>query len=110
MINIDQTRLIQTVLEQVAEFRSSVGFGNQKNSVHESLYASESVELLTARSYADMADAFADMAVVMAGHYLNGEPYYNFEKAMVGLDYQAKLNRINLLEAFSLTSFVILFI
>jgi hypothetical protein len=97
-----QINLIQTVLQKVAEFRAAVGFGYQDSEVHECLYASESIELLTADSHAETADALADMAVVMAGHHLEGEPYYDFEKALLGLDKQAILNKVNLLEAFNI--------
>lgn len=97
-----QINLIQTVLQKVAEFRAAVGFGFQDSEVHECLYASESIELLTADSHAEIADALADMAVIMAGHHLDGKPYYDFEKALLGLDKQAVLNKVNLLEAFNI--------
>ena len=42
------------------------------------------------------------MAVVMAGHYLDGKPFYDFPKALLGLDRQAVLNKVDLLEAFKI--------
>ena len=94
--------LQDAILKKVIKFRRLVGFEGQENSVHERLYASESIELLTAESHAETADALADMAVVMAGHYLNGYPFYNFEKAIKGLENQAILNNVNLLAAFDI--------
>tara|TARA_R110000850_G_scaffold11976_4_gene40715 strand:- start:3741 stop:4457 length:717 start_codon:yes stop_codon:yes gene_type:complete len=98
----NQYDFIAEILTSVKEFRAAVGFGKQDNAVHEQLYASESIELLTADSHAEKADALADMAVVMAGHYLDGKPFYDFPKALLGLEKQAVLNGVNLLEAFKI--------
>jgi hypothetical protein len=92
----------EQILSSVKSFRLSVGLGKQENAVHQQLYASESVELLVATTHAEKADALADMAVVMAGHYLNGNPFYDFEAAIAGLIYQSELNKVNLLEAFKI--------
>jgi len=94
--------LAKEILKSVAVFRQAVGFGVQENSVHESLYASESIEFLISNTNADMADALADMAVVMAGHQLAGKPFYDFEKAIDGLFIQAEINRVELAEAFKI--------
>lgn len=90
------------MLESVRNFRNAVGFGDQSNQVHESLYASESIELLTATQWHEQADAYADMAVVMAGHKIAGTPFYDFHDAINGLKGMAISDGINLLEAFKI--------
>jgi hypothetical protein len=90
------------ILSEVAAFRALTGMTGQSNTVHECLYASESIELLTATEQHKRADAFADMAVVMAGHYLDGTPFYDFEKAILGLVNQTVLNGIYLPASFSI--------
>lgn len=92
--------LCKHILSEVAAFRAITGMSGQSNTVHECLYASESIELLTATEQHERADAFADMAVVMAGHYLDGRPFYNFENAIEGLNKQAALNGILLSTSF----------
>lgn len=94
--------LCKHILSEVAAFRALTGMSGQSNTVHECLYASESIELLTATEQHERADAFADMAVVMAGNELDGGTFYDFEKAIVGLNNQAVLNGIYLPAAFSI--------
>ena len=94
--------LCKHILAEVAAFRALTGMSGQSSTVHECLYASESIELLTATEQHERADAFADMAVVMAGHYLDGKPFYDFEKAIAGLNNQAVLNGIYLAGSFAI--------
>ncbi|MGB1309974.1 MAG: hypothetical protein ACPG47_02130 [Leucothrix sp.] len=94
--------LAEHIAQSVLNFRLAVGLGEQSNAVHEQLYASESIELLTAQTHAEKADALADMAVVMAGHYANGDPFYDFENAINGLNQQAILNDVSLVHAFDI--------
>ena len=93
-------KLAQEILTSVKAFREAAGFLSQSDELHQQLYASESIELLTAKTWEEGADALADMAVVMAGHQLDGKPFYDFENAIAGLNYMSLACSVNLIEAF----------
>lgn len=99
-------KLSTKILEKVTEFRLATGLpidpSTNTEHIHNALYTSEATELLTADTHADIADALADMAVVMAGYYLDGMPYFDFHKAIIGLEKQATLNKVSLSIAFDI--------
>lgn len=94
---------IYSYIKKVCDFRKAVGMHKQDEKTHFLMYASESLELLSAQTQAEKADAFADMAVVLIGYYLDSVyPVEELEQQISAIEEQAALNNICFSKSFDI--------